>query len=170
MANEVSNILDITFPEEMRNRVEEIMDRINEEDNLHCVYDNVEMTRDWYENNIGAKWARLNDAASVDYGSAYLNVGSAWHEISGFVKRFNELTDNQCTIRHEFVDEAPLFAGVRVYEKGEMIHEDVYENLEEMLEEETKKRSKGKTFESEEEKREWMWDWMWDYVYGLVES
>ncbi len=92
MANEVSNILDITFPEEMRDRVEEIVNRINEEDNLHCVYDNVEMTRDWYENNIGAKWARLNDAPTVDYGSAYLNVGSAWHEISGFVERFNELT------------------------------------------------------------------------------
>ena len=56
MANEVSNILKITFPIDMTDHVAEIIGKIQQEKNLHCVYDDFENTRDWYERRIGGKW------------------------------------------------------------------------------------------------------------------
>ena len=170
MANEVSNILKISFPIDMTDHVAEIIGKIQQEKNLHCVYDDFENTRDWYERRIGGKWAQLNDQCEVIEGEAYMNIGSAWSPIDPFVEHFNSLTDNKCTITHEFVDESPNFCGVRVWENGEVVYENVYDDLHSILEEEASKRSKGMTFEDDHEYFDWMWGWQWDYIHNLMDD
>lgn len=165
MANHVNNFIEITFPESQRSVIESILQNVLEHDNIHCLYDNVEMTRDWYETHIGAKWARFNDEPYIDENVLTLNIESAWHEIASFVEHLNEMTQNECEIVHSFVDEAPLFAGVRVYENGEVVQEDVYEDMESVIDEEARIRSIA---EGVEDTDDWRWDWMWDFVYEKI--
>lgn len=171
MANHVNNFITVEFPPSQEGVVNSILDTVVKNDNIHCLYENPVMSRDWYEKNIGAKWARFNDDPYIEDNVLSLNIESAWHEISPFIDRLNEMTNCECTIRHEFVDEMPNFVGNRVYENGRVYKELIIEDMEEMIEEEAEIREKaeGLSFEDSSEREDWIWDWKWDFVYGKME-
>lgn len=171
MANHVTNIIEIQYPSEVSSAIEEIYNKLMENNDLHCLYDNVEMTREWYETNIGAKWARFNDNPSIEEDVLWLSIESAWHEISPFIDRLNELTENKCVIKHQFIDEVPLFGGTRLYEDGEVCKENVMDDMDEMLAQEIRTRlvAENLTFDSDHDREDWLWDWKWDWVYESIE-
>ena len=166
MANHVNNIIEITFPDSQTKNINSILKKLIDEYNLVCLYDSHENTIEWHDKHIGAKWTRFNDLPFIDDNSLHVCVESAWSEISPFIDHINYLTDNECSIRHQFIDECPTFVGSRLYENGEMIDEIYLDNIQELLDEEAKKRSLN---EGVEDTEDWRWDWMWDFIYELME-
>ena len=166
MANHVNNIIEITFPDSQSNTINSILKKLVKEDNLHCLYESYENTIEWYNDHIGAKWTRFNDVPYIDDNSFHLCIESAWSEISPFIDHINYLTDNECSIRHKFIDECPTFVGSRLYDNGEMIDEIYLDDIEKLIDEEANRRSVN---EGVEDTEDWRWDWMWDFVYESME-
>ena len=166
MANHVNNIIEITFPDSQSNNINSILGKLVKEDNLHCLYDSYENTIEWYNDHIGAKWTRFNDVPYIDDNSLHVHIESAWSEISPFIDHINYLTDNECSIRHQFIDECPTFVGSRLYDNGEIIDEIYLDDIEKLIDDEANRRSVN---EGVEDTEDWRWDWMWDFVYESME-
>ena len=104
MANHVVNIITIRFSSDKRDTVNNIIHTLRELEVIHSLYENGEDTYSWYSENVGAKWARLNDEPECDDTEAYINIESAWAEVTGFVKHLCSLiglTLLGCSVCHE---------------------------------------------------------------------
>lgn len=165
MANHVTNSIVIRYGADREGIVSDIVDKIAIEGNVHCVYDQWEDTREWYEDHIGSKWVRLNDVPYCDEKEANLYFESAWDEIDPFVRHLCDII-GECEIEHSFMDEMPNFGGTRKYVNGELVAENYVGNLWDLIEGEVKRRMKEEnlSFPNESQYDDWKWDWMWDFV------
>lgn len=162
MANHIVNTIIVRFEKNKQELAQRLFDSMNGAGRLDALYESPQDTRGWWETHIGAKWARLQDMEVSD-GEFYLNIESAWHEIEPFVNRLNELFEDECEIRHEWVDEMPTWFGFRLYEQGRCSHEFIRELTEEELQQEYRDNHDGA-----EPTEDAMWDWMWDWCYDQI--
>ena len=171
MANNVQNIIEIKYDgqEYIKSFLEKIGSIHTKDEALDTLYDDSENTRSWWEDNIGAKWAYIEDF-EYDDTSATLTIVSAWSQVTPFVEYLDNQTNNETSIKFTYIDEMPNFIGYMNYENGEVIHE--YEEMDmwSVIEKEAKVRAKkeNKNFQDEDEERDWMWDWMWEFVHETI--
>ncbi len=169
MANVIVNNIQISFDPDQTKVAQEIFDSFHSLDDqfasadLSTLYENPENTRGWWEENIGAKWARIQDM-SLAAGEMMMNIESAWTHVDPFVHRLMEMFNNQCTIRHEWVDEWPTEFGYRVYDHGVFSDEEEFLYTEEEIHEEYNKAHKTTGEPTQDE----MWDWVWDWCYSKI--
>ena len=173
MANSVTNIIEIEYPENQKEAIIKIHVMIKSE-SFNELYEDSENTRTWWEENIGAKWVRLQDMDMdlPEDNKFMFNLESAWAEVGGLVGRINELTNSECVISHTFIDEMPNFAGIRVYEDGEISKEYVDWDMTETIENEAciREIAESRNFTNDSDRWEWMWDWKWDFVHQILEN
>jgi hypothetical protein len=170
MANHVVNIITIRFSSDKRDTVNNIIHTLRELEVIHSLYENGEDTYSWYSENVGAKWARLNDEPECDDTEAYINIESAWAEVTGFVKHLCSLI-GECEISHSYMDEMPNFGGTRRYVNGEMVAENHIDDMWSVIEKESDRliAEQNLSFDSEYDLNDWRWDWMWDFAYEQAE-
>ena len=174
MANHVTNIIEIEY-DANDNEVTEILEKLislfDEDTPLTEMYEEHQDTRTWWEQNIGAKWAYIEDFEGPDNGYCRVNIVSAWAQVTEFVEHLNELMGFTGKVTHQYMDEMPNFGGYNIYENGTVVKEfeipDLYEKIEE--EAEVRKASENLVFEDRHEENDWMWNWMWDYAYEMIE-
>jgi len=173
MANNVQNTINIEHggQEYIKSFIEKIRNIKRNNDSIHLLYEDSEETREWWETNIGAKWAYIEDF-TYDDTTAEITIVSAWSAVTPFVEFINEQTNNETTINFTYVDEMPNFLGRITYEKGDIVDEYDEPDMWSLIEEESDLRMKreDKTFSTESDKTDWMWDWMWDFVYETLEN
>ena len=82
---------------------------------------------DWYRDNVGAKWAHIDDGADD-----YINIVSAWSPVSEFCMKlveFLSLTDPNVLLRHQYEDEFRNFVGIQIFwaenEEADCDHEQI---------------------------------------------
>ena len=174
MANHVTNTIEIEY-DRADKKTEEILERLvnlraNEEE-LSVLYENPQNTRTWWENNIGAKWAYVDDWEGPVGGYCRVGIVSAWSQVTEFIEHLNEITEFSCDITHQYLDETPNFGGYAIYEKGTVVSEfdepDMWDRIEK--EADIRKKEENLVFEDEYEERDWMWDWMWDFAHDIVD-
>jgi hypothetical protein len=82
---------------------------------------------DYYIDNVGAKWAYIEDAEST-----YVTLTSAWSPVSAFVGHLVQYLsgfDPNVMLKHDYTDESHLFVGVqRVTSDGEPLFD--YDEIE----------------------------------------
>ena len=82
---------------------------------------------DYYIDNIGAKWAHIEDA-----GADYLSIVSAWSPVSSFIGHLVQYLyqfDPNIVVKHNYTDEFHQFVGVqRATSDGEALYD--YEEIE----------------------------------------
>jgi len=139
MANVIVNNIQVNFDPSVSDVAKQIVEMFDVEDQfesapLSGLYENSEPTREWWENNVGAKWARIQDMdLDLESGELTLNIESAWSEVDPFVHRLMEMFNNECVIRHEWVDEFPNWFGYRVYDHGVFSDEEEFMYTEEEI-------------------------------------
>jgi|DEB0MinimDraft_4_1074332.scaffolds.fasta_scaffold00967_8 hypothetical protein len=173
MANHVTNIIMIEYPESQKEKILDIYESMKSElftEIYEPVEDHIQDTRSWWEQNIGAKWVRLQDIEEPEEGSFMINLESAWSEVGPLVERIDAITNNECRIVHQFIDEMPNFFGCRVYEDGSM-EEMVDWDGNETIENEAMIREKAEnlTFDSDYDRDDWIWNWKWDFVHEAID-
>ena len=171
MANNVQNIIEIEYSDPVLREFFEKIGKIHENDaSLSDLYEGVEDTREWWENNIGAKWAYIEDF-ELDESWCRIVLVSAWAPLDHFVKFIDEQTYYRCRITFQYIDEMPNFAGYSIIENGEQVQELDIPDMWELIEEEKQIRLKAENpvFTEDYEERDWMWDWMWDFVYETID-
>ena len=164
MANNVQNIIEITFFEKI--------EKIFKDDESICkLYEgNAEDTRDWWEKHIGAKWAYIEDfELQKDY--CRIILVSAWSSLDPFVEYIDEKTGHTCNITFQYIDEMPNFAGYNIREGGKIIEEKDIPDMWELIKEEAeiRKKEENVVFTEELSEDEWRWEWMWDFIYDTVD-
>jgi len=174
MANHVTNIIEIEYDKndtQVTEILEKLLDLWEEDEPLTEMYEKSENTRTWWEQNIGAKWAYIEDFEGPFDGYCRVNMISAWAQVTEFVEHLNELMGFTGKVTHQYMDEMPNFGGYTIYENGTVVKElnipDLFEKIEE--EAEIRKASENLVFEAHHEENEWMWDWMWDFAYEMIE-
>jgi len=173
MANNVQNIIEISYNGEdhIRSFFEKIENIKRNNDSIDLLYEESEETRDWWERNIGAKWAYIEDFY-FDESSATLTIVSAWAEVAPLVRFIDEQTNKETKIHFTYIDEMPNFIGRVTYENGEIV--DKYEEMDmwTVIEEEAaiREKAENKNFADGGERNDWLWDWMWDFVYETLDS
>ncbi len=174
MANNVDNIIEIFFDSKDQNAIEflnKIYD-LGKDGDISSLFEEPGTDRAWWEKNIGAKWAYVNDVDSPpENGFFYVNITSAWGPVLDLVNHISNCLDNRCRIEHQYIDEMPNFAGCRIIKDGDVVYDFSDEDLHETLEKEKKIRmlAESRSFESEQEEGDWFWDWKWEYVHDLVD-
>lgn len=174
MANNVTNIIEIEYDKD-DDHITEVLDKLvslmDEDEPLTEMYEESENTRAWWENNIGAKWAYIEDYEGPMDGYCRINIVSAWTQVTEFVEHLNELMEFSGKVTHQYMDEMPNFGGYAIYENGTIVKEMDIPDLFERIEEEAniRKAAENILFESVHEENDWMWDWMWDYAYSMIE-
>lgn len=170
MANHVTNIITILFSSSKRDIVNNIIETIEENDSIHCLYENWSENYSWYSENIGAKWARLNDESWCEDNEAYINIESAWSEVGAFIDHLCSLIGD-CEIEHRFMDEMPNFGGTRKYINGVMIAENYVGDLWDEIEKESDRlmAENNLSFDDENDLNDWRWEWMWDFAWERIE-
>ena len=120
MANHVHNHISVQGNEAALAKFKELFDRV-EDDNLDDIFEEKCPDDNWYDwriNNIGAKWATVEDV-DVDYAivvSAWSAVIQACEYIS---KQLFEIDpDHIITLSAE--DEMPNWFGVYIFAEGEL--------------------------------------------------
>ena len=104
MANVIVNNIQVNFDPSVSDVAKQIVEMFDVEDQfesapLSGLYENSEPTREWWENNVGAKWARIQDMdLDLESGELTLNIESAWSEVDPFVHRLMEMFNNECVI------------------------------------------------------------------------
>lgn len=81
----------------------------------------------WYCDNVGAKWAHIEDGADD-----YVNIVSAWSPVSEFCSHLVEYlsqVDPNVLIRHQYEDEFRNFIGIQIHWADEGVAESDYEEL-----------------------------------------
>ena len=174
MANQVTNIIEIFYGKNdthVTEVLEKLADLYDKEKGLNEMYESSEDTRAWWENNIGAKWAYIEDMEGPEDGWCRINIVSAWSQVTEFVEHLNELMEFSAKVTHQYLDEMPNFGGYVIYENGTIVEEfdepDMWGRIEE--ESELRKKEENLTFADDHEENDWRWDWMWDYAYGMIE-
>jgi hypothetical protein len=174
MANHVDNIIEVFFNKEDQNAIDFLTQlyEIGTDGDLSSLYENAENTRSWWGDNIGAKWAYVNDLDTPpEEGFFYINITSAWSPVIPLVEYISESLNHKCRIEHRYIDEMPNFAGCRIIKDGEIVYdvsdEDMWTTLEE--EKELRMKSEDLHFDNEEEEEQWFWDWRWEYVHEFVD-
>lgn len=174
MANHVTNILEIEYDPsdtETERILQKLIDLEEDGRDLSEMYESSENTRTWWENNIGAKWAYVEDWDGPKDGYCRVNIVSAWAQVTEFVEHLNEITQFSCDITHQYLDEMPNFGGYAVYKKGTIVKEfdepDMWARIEE--ESELRMKEENLSFDDDREEHDWRWDWMWDFAYGMIE-
>ena len=162
MANAVVNTITITFPDRQRKTAETIIEKLESTNLLSEIYDDPQDSRGWWEQHIGAKWARIQEMELSD-DELYLNIESAWAEVEPLVNRLLDLFDDECEIRHEWVDEMPTWFGYRLYDHGNIAEDFERQMDEEELVQEYRDAHAGKDPDDDE-----LWDWMWDWCYEQI--
>lgn len=162
MANHIINTITVRFSKEQEEIAENILQILAETDNIANLYESPEFSRGWFENHIGAKWARIQDM-ELSENQLYLNIESAWNAIDSFVFHLSGLFSDECDIRHEWVDESPTYFGYRVYEQGSVSDEFERYLSEEELEQEFRKCNPDKDLTEDN-----LWDWQWDWCYDQI--
>ena len=110
MANNVQNIIEIEYGDPVLREFFEKIGKIHENNtSLSDLYDGVQDTREWWENNIGAKWAYIEDF-ELDENWCRIVLVSAWSPLDHFVKFIDEQTYHRCRITFQYIDEMPNFA------------------------------------------------------------
>ena len=133
MANHVQNYITVLgneavmqkFADQVANKREEVT-MTNWEGNPMTVEEHVSIEQlsfmpkydedkswDWYRDNVGAKWAHIDDGADD-----YINIVSAWSPVSEFCMKlveFLSLTDPNVLLRHQYEDEFRNFMGKQYY-------------------------------------------------------
>jgi hypothetical protein len=170
MANHVTNLISIRFSSDKRDIVNNIIETIKEKEFIHCLYENGNDSYSWYSENVGAKWARLNDEPWCDENEAEINIESAWAEVDPFVQHLCSLIGD-CVIEYSFMDEMPNFGGTRKYENGELVAENHIEDMWGEIERETDRllAEQNLSFEDEHVRNDWRWEWMWEFAYEKIE-
>ena len=145
MANHVYNYIEIIGNEKCQNEFE---NRINEilltKEHNWMEYKPIEQLKfmpkhprdqegwlinayDYYIDNIGAKWAHIEDA-----GADYLSIVSAWSPVSSFIGHLVQYLyqfDPNIVVKHNYTDEFHQFVGVqRATSDGEALYD--YEEIE----------------------------------------
>ena len=96
MANHVTNIIVIEYPESQKEKILDIYESMKSElftEIYEPVDENLQNTRSWWEQNIGAKWVRLQDIEEPEEGSFMINLESAWSEVGPLVERIDTITE-----------------------------------------------------------------------------
>ena len=171
MANNVQNIIEIEYGDPvLREFFEKIGAIFDKDTSLSDLYEGVQDTREWWENNIGAKWAYIEDF-ELDESWCRIVLVSAWSPLDHFVKFIDEQTYHRCRITFQYIDEMPNFAGYYIMENGEQVKELDIPDMWEVIEEEKEIRLKAErpVFTEGYEERDWLWDWMWDFVYETID-
>ena len=146
MANHVQNYITVIgndavmqkFADEVANKKEE-KTIMNWEDKPMTIKEHVSIDQlsfmpkyneddswEWYRENIGAKWAHIDDGEDD-----YINIVSAWSPVSEFCTKLVEYlaqTDPKVVIRHQYEDEFRNFVGIQIFWSDDEISEcDHYE-------------------------------------------
>lgn len=177
MANHVDNIIEVFYDKDDENAIQFLtkLYECREKDlPLSSLYDQKSYVDDrgWWENNIGAKWAYINDLdRPPEDGFFYVNITSAWSSVAPFVDHISEMLNHNCRITHQYIDEMPNFAGCKIIDKGKVTYHLDDDEVYETIEAEAKIREKAESlhFDSEEERDDWIWNWKWDFVHELVD-
>ena len=147
MANHVQNYITVLgneavmqkFADQVANKREEVT-MTNWEGNPMTVEEHVSIEQlsfmpkydedkswDWYRDNVGAKWAHIDDGADD-----YINIVSAWSPVSEFCMKlveFLSLTDPNVLLRHQYEDEFRNFVGIQIFwaenEEADCDHEQI---------------------------------------------
>lgn len=185
MANHVSSVLNFkTISEAGTARLKEIIDLMNSRDNdsyeSHLGYAFVEdldtIDRNWMCENVGAKWAYMNDH---DDDSIYMY--SAWSPVVEFVEWVvSEVTkvDEEAVAVYTYEDEMPNFIGVQVYNKDglydaeELDSEEILENLFEIVDElkEEYSEDEGFTDKGYDLLHDVQWEFVTDWQYTRAQE
>ena len=172
MANNVQNVIEIRYNGDpvLREFFEKIGDIHKNDTSLSDLYKKSKDTREWWENNVGAKWAYIEDF-ELDESWCRIVLVSAWSPLDHFVKFIDEQTYHQCRITFQYIDEMPNFAGYYIIENGDQVKELDIPDMWELIDEEKEIRLKAESpvFTEDYEERDWKWDWMWDFVYDTID-
>ena len=179
MANHVDNIIEIQYDKNDENAQKFLqsiydlgMNSYDNESSLSDVFENPENTITWWSDNIGAKWAYINDLDSPpEDGFFYMNITSAWSEVRPFVEHISRMLNDKCKITLQFIDEMPNFIGCLVMNNGDIEYDYYEEEIHDLIEQEKEIRmiAENKSFESDDEMYDWVWDWKWDYIHDMIE-
>ena len=177
MANNVDNIIEVYFDKNDQNAIDfltKLYECREKDQPLSSLYDQKGHIDDrtWWEDNIGAKWAYINDLDTPpEDGFFYVNITSAWGQVTPFVEHISEMLDHKCKITHQYIDEMPNFAGCNIYDQGEMVYEVLDWEMHETIESEALIREKAENlhFDSETEREDWIWNWKWEFVQDFVD-
>lgn len=179
MANHVDNIIEIHYDKNDENAQKFLqsiydlgMNSYDNESSLSDVFENPENTIAWWSDNIGAKWAYINDLdAPPEDGFFYVNITSAWSEVRPFVNYISERLNHKCKITLQFIDEMPNFIGCLVMNNGDIEYDYYEEEIDDLIQQEKEIRmiAENKSFESDDEMDDWVWDWKWEYIHDMIE-
>lgn len=175
MANNVDNIIEVFYDQNDQNAVD-FLTRLYEckdkDLSISTLYESSEDNRSWWEENIGAKWAYINDVDQPpEDGFFYINITSAWSQISEFVNHISKSLNDKCKITHQYIDEFPNFAGCCIIDNGSVTYsKEDPDMIETIYDEANKRQAKERlTFGSEEAREDWIWDWKWDFIHDFVD-
>ena len=172
MANNVQNIIEITYKPNpvVYKFFEKIGNILKNNESLSNLYEGNEDTRDWWEENVGAKWAYIEDF-DLDEDYCRITLVSAWSPIESFVEFIDKSTGNVAHICFQYIDEMPNFAGYNIRKNGKIIEEKDVPDMWELIDEEAEVRKikENVVFNENFTESDWKWDWMWDFVYDTID-
>ena len=123
MANHVTSFITI---ENLSEEAKFFLEHLNDETLLQELYSDYDNTREWYIDNVGAKWLNFHD---ID--SANISCTSAWSPPVQFYDKLHEklieLNSPDAVVWATYEDEMPNFFGVYGLGKDTVYEENLYD-------------------------------------------